>query len=77
MFEVEAGADEKQQIKFVWPNHEFASSLENTLALAIWSRQTRGNSKRAPCSFLLIESTDSTIESTNSMIIVFISMLAL
>ena len=58
-------------------NHEFASSLENTLALAIWSRQTRGNSKRAPCSFLLIESTDSTIESTNSMIIVFISMLAL
>ena len=25
MFEVEAGADEKQQIKFVWPNEGFKS----------------------------------------------------
>ena len=30
MFEVEAGADEKQQIKFVWPNREFDSGSKLT-----------------------------------------------
>ena len=28
MFEVEAGADEKQQIKFVWPNGQMLFCLE-------------------------------------------------
>ena len=27
MFEVEAGADEKQQIKFVWPYARFSASI--------------------------------------------------
>ena len=28
MFEVEAGADEKQQIKFVWPNSKYMTTSE-------------------------------------------------
>ena len=52
-------------------------AIANSLYTCLASRQTRENSNPAPCSSLLIECTDSTMESTDSTIIVFVSMLAL